>query len=61
MRAVAGNAEVEQRHAWAEYTERLRGLEGPEYDREEAAAWARLQATLRDLGIEVATDDAPPV
>jgi hypothetical protein len=59
MRAVAGNIEHETRRAWADYAERLRGLDGAEYDRAEPQAWEQLQDALRDLGVESTTvDDA---
>ena len=35
--------------AWDEYAERLRGLEGADYDHAEAEAWDELQATLAGL------------
>jgi hypothetical protein len=56
MRTVAGN-DVEAQQAWQDYADRLRGLEGAEYDREEAAAWEDLQAALRRLARLPATAD----
>ena len=57
MTTVTGNLEQETRRAWSDYAESLQGLEGPEYDRAEAAAWDQLQATLQALGASVALDD----
>jgi hypothetical protein len=59
MTTVTGNLEQERRQAWGEYADSLRGLEGEEYDRAEAAAWEQLQATLHALGSPVALDDPP--
>ena len=42
----------EQERRWREYLERLRGLEGAEYDRAEEEAWEELQRALRDAGDE---------
>ena len=50
MATVTVNVEQSTREAWAEYAERLRGLEGSEYDQAEAEAWDTLQATLSHLG-----------
>ena len=49
MPTVARNIEDEQRRAWDDYADRLRGLEGAEYDRAEAEAWEELQTVLREL------------
>ena len=46
---------VDEQQAWQEYAERLRGLEGAEYDRAEEAAWEDLQAALREARGEEAT------
>ena len=59
MTAVTENLEQETRRAWGDYAESLRGLEGEEYDRAEAAAWQQLQETLQSLGAAVALDDPP--
>ena len=61
MAILARNVEDEQRRAWRDYADRLRGLEGAEYDEAEDAAWQELQDTLRDLGVESHTDDHPSV
>jgi hypothetical protein len=45
MMAVA-DTEDQQRRIWADYLERLRGLEGAEYDRAEQEAWQELQTAL---------------
>jgi len=37
------------RAAWSTYRERLRGLEGEEYELAEHESWAELQAELRRL------------
>ncbi len=50
MATVTENVEQSTREAWTEYAERLRGLEGTEYDHAEAEAWDTLQATLSHLG-----------
>ena len=49
MPTVARNIEDEQRRAWDDYADRLRGLEGADYERAEEEAWQELQAALRDL------------
>jgi hypothetical protein len=60
MPTLTPQLEEETRRAWAEYAERLRGLEGEEYDRAEQDAWEQLQATLRALGVaESPLPDAP--
>jgi hypothetical protein len=38
-----------QRHSPDDYAERLRGLEGAEYDRAEQEAWDELQAALAEV------------
>jgi hypothetical protein len=57
MPTVARNIAEEQRRAWDEYAERLRGLEGEEYDRAEQEAWDELQAALREIGAAAAPGD----
>jgi hypothetical protein len=57
MRTAAANIEAEQRRLWAQYAERLRGLEGAEYDRVEAEAWEELRRALDGLGIPAAAAD----
>ena len=37
------------RRAWNAYTERLRELNGDEYERAEGESWAKLQSELRRL------------
>jgi len=51
MPTVTPRLEEETRRAWSDYAERLRGLEGEEYDRAEQDAWEQLQATLAALGV----------
>ena len=48
---------VDEQQAWQDYADRLRDLEGAEYDREEQAAWEDLQAALRETRGELAPDD----
>ena len=48
---------VDEQQAWQDYADRLRGLEGEEYDRAEQAAWEDLQAALHDADGEAATED----
>ena len=48
---------VDEQQAWLQYADRLRGLEGEEYDRAEQEAWAYLQAALREARGEGATTD----
>ena len=48
---------VDEQQAWEQYAERLRGLEGEEYDRAEEEAWEDLQAALREARGEAATTD----
>jgi hypothetical protein len=60
MTTVTPHLEEETRRAWSDYADRLRGLEGAEYDEAEQEAWAQLQATLQGLGAaETPLDDAP--
>ena len=51
MMTVADTEEL-QRRMWADYLERLRGLEGAEYDRAEQEAWQELQEALAAAGEE---------
>lgn len=44
-------AELE-RHAWAEYREGLRDLQGREYEQAEVASWEELQELLADVAAE---------
>jgi hypothetical protein len=37
------------RRAWRAYSERLRGLQGQEYERAEEESWTELQSELRRL------------
>ena len=48
---------VDEQQAWQDYADRLRGLEGAEYDRAEQEAWEELQAALREARGEPATSD----
>ena len=48
---------VDEQQAWQDYADRLRGLEGAEYDRAEEAAWEDLQAALREADGQHATAD----
>jgi hypothetical protein len=48
---------VDEQQAWREYADRLRGLDGEEYDRAEQEAWEELQAALREARGEAATTD----
>ncbi len=48
---------VDEQQAWQDYADRLRGLEGAEYDREEEAAWEDLQEALREAREEPAPSD----
>jgi hypothetical protein len=47
-------ADIEQRQrlAWESYSDRLRGLEGQEYEEAEGESWDRLQSKLRELDDE---------
>jgi hypothetical protein len=49
MPTIANSAEQDQRRAWADYADRLRGLEGAEYERVEQEAWEELQVALREV------------
>ena len=49
MTTVTPHLQQETRRAWGDYAERLRGLEGAEYDQVEQEAWEQLQATLQAL------------
>ncbi len=55
MTAVAHDAEkareldADTRRAWTAYSERLRELNGDEYERAEQESWATLQGELRRL------------
>ena len=49
MPTIANLAEEEQRRAWADYADRLRGLEGVDYERAEEEAWEELQSALREF------------
>ena len=48
---------VDEQQAWLQYADRLRDLEGEEYDRAEQEAWEDLQAALRESRGEAATTD----
>lgn len=61
MTTVMPNVEQETRRAWALYADRLRGLEGEEYDAAEQDAWEELQSALRALDAPVAPLHDPPV
>jgi len=61
MTTVTPNVEQETRRAWAEYADRLRGLDGEEYDAAEQDAWQALQAALQALDAPVAPLHDPPV
>ena len=61
MTTVTPHLQQETRRAWSDYAERLRGLEGAEYDQVEEEAWEQLQATLRALGAGDAPLDHPSV
>ena len=43
------------RRAWTAYNDRLRDLDGEEYERAEAESWTELQAELRRLARRRAT------
>ncbi len=60
MTTVTPNLQ-ETRRAWSEYADRVRGLEGAEYEQAEADAWDRLQSTLHSLGESstISLDDPP--
>jgi hypothetical protein len=57
MTTVTPDLEHETRRAWGEYADRLRGLEGEEYDQAENDAWEQLQTTLQALGTPAPLDD----
>jgi hypothetical protein len=61
MTTVTPNVEQETRRAWAHYADRLRGLEGEEYDRAEHEAWDHLQTVLQALHDPLAPLHDPPV
>ncbi len=61
MATVTPHLEQETRRAWSDYADRLRGLEGADYDRAEEEAWAQLQATLQALGVADTPLDDPSV
>ena len=61
MTTVTSHRRQETRQAWSDYAERLRGLEGVEYDQAEEEAWDQLQATLRALGAGGSQLDDPAV
>ncbi|HEV3001732.1 MAG TPA: hypothetical protein VGW75_13405 [Solirubrobacteraceae bacterium] len=61
MTTVTPNVAHETRRAWAEYADRLRGLDGEEYDAAEQDAWEHLQTTLQALDAAVAPLHHPPV
>jgi hypothetical protein len=61
MTTVTPNLEQETRRAWSEYADRVRGLEGAEYDRAEEDAWDQLQATLSALQDGALALDDPAV
>jgi hypothetical protein len=47
---------LDEQQAWQDYADRLRGLEGAEYDRAEEAAWEELQAALREARGEATSE-----
>jgi hypothetical protein len=53
--------EEDTRHAWLQYSERLRELSGEEYERVESESWKELQTELRrvDERREQLGDSAP--
>jgi uncharacterized protein YpbB len=60
MTTVTPHLQQETRRAWSDYADRLRGLEGADYDQAEQEAWEHLQATLQTLGVgHPPLDDAP--
>ncbi len=61
MTTVTPHLQQETRRAWGDYADRLRGLEGAEYDQAEQEAWQHLQATLQALGVADASLDDPSV
>jgi hypothetical protein len=44
--------DAQERVAWREYRDSLRGLPAREYEEREPAEWDQLQATLREIGAE---------
>jgi hypothetical protein len=56
-RLAAMRTAVDEQQAWQDYAERLRGLEGEEYERAEQSAWEDLQVALREARGEPATRD----
>jgi hypothetical protein len=44
--------DADTRRAWGEYSERLRDLNGVEYEQAEHESWEQLQAELRQLDRE---------
>ncbi len=61
MTTVTPNVEQETRRAWAQYADRLRGLDGEEYDQAEHDAWDELQTSLHALEAPGAPLHDPPV
>lgn len=61
MTTVTPHLQQETRRAWSDYADRLRGLEGAEYDQAEQEAWEHLQATLQALGVADSSLDDPAV
>lgn len=61
MTIVTPNTGQETRQAWSDYADRLRGLEGAEYDRAEQDAWEQLQAALDAIDAAEEPLDHPPV
>jgi hypothetical protein len=61
MTTVTPNARQDTRRAWSDYADRLRGLEGAEYERAEQDAWEQLQATLDAIDAAEAPLDHPSV
>ena len=61
MATLTPHLQQETRRAWSDYADRLRGLEGAEYDQAEAEAWEQLQATLQALGAAETSLDDPSV
>ena len=48
---------VDEQQAWRDYADRLRGLDGEEYDRAEQEAWEDRQTAHREARGEAATAD----
>ena len=61
MTTVTPHLQQETARAWTDYAERLRGLDGAEYDEAEKDAWEQLQATLQALGVAEPPADDPSV